>query len=130
MHTTDTKQTIINLLKEKNLSVQLVKEAGFKLFINHYRYLVTEEDEFGNTLVLKPLADLREHLLQYYITAKGGVTFAEIICPETGYSITANAECSKQDVYVRRVGINYALRRALRDLYDRINHRDNSPNSE
>ena len=130
MHTTDTKQTIINLLKSKQLTVQAVKNAGFKLFINHYRYLIKGEDAFGQTLALKPLAELRQNLLQYHITARGGMTFAEIVDPETGYSITATANCSKQDVYIRRVGIEYALRRALRDLYDRLNHRDNSPNSE
>lgn len=122
---TSTKEKIIELLKLHSLTVQAVKNMGFKLYIRHERNV---RDEINP--IYASLSEIRQHNLQDLIKPRGGTTIAEIIDPETEIVIVQRSECSLKDTYVRSVGINYALRRALRDLYARIIHKEESPNSE
>lgn len=120
-----TKEKIVQLLKSHNITVQAVKSMGFGLYISHSRNVGDIIEPIYTTL-----SEIRKNHIQDYISARGGITTAELIDNETGITIMQRAKCSVYDPYVKSVGINYALRRALRDLYNRLNHKENSSNSE
>ena len=49
MNNESLKQRIISLLKDRNLNVDTVRKAGFKLYISHYRYVGVDDHENGFT---------------------------------------------------------------------------------
>ncbi len=109
---TNTKQTIINLLKEKHLSVEKLQQAGFRSFITHWRYHKISHD----VLEMEPQYIIDEKGHRGEICAKGGKTYVELEEKNSGISAFGEAECSLQDPYVKNTGINYAIRRALRNM--------------
>ncbi len=121
MNTQNLKNKIIQLLKDKNLSVQKAKALGFETFITHHRYKrLSSDDGQEEGLMLIPLYDFDKDERTYNLSPKGGMTHVEIVDHETRKEASATAECSLYDAYERSVGIKYGLSRALRAMLDDI----------
>ncbi len=124
------KQTIINLLKSPSLTVEKVQRAGFRVYIQHYRYALNTDSSKDN-IVLVPLHKIPKDLrIGGTIRAKGGKTEVEIVDKSSNFSMLASAVCSPVDPYVKNDGIRLALTRALRDMLVEIRRKETIIHSE
>ncbi len=113
------KQRIIELLKQKQLTVEAAQKAGFKTYILHSRYRHIEDDKY----VLEPFYQIDKADREgSSLLPRGGECEIELVDNESGVNAKAVSICSLADTYVKSVGIQYGIRRALREMLYNIRH--------
>lgn len=98
------------------LNVKSLRQQKYKIRVTHYR-LVKAGAKFAmkGKPDLLPMHEIQTRNFQYAILAKGGKVVVELTSPNN-VSVSAEAECSKKDVYVKKEGVKLALERALDKL--------------
>lgn len=131
-NTIELKDKIINLLKSRELTVEAVRQLGFKTYITHNRNRqIDAVGIFG--YVEEPLFQIDKSDRQFNLIAYGGCTEVEVVDEKTGIQAKAIAICSPRDTYEKRIGIAYGLRRAFRDILGQIRNlecKDEKPYTE
>ncbi len=85
------------------MTIQLLRQQGYKVNCQHFRLSQTKG-------AMLPLKYFRLTASQGDIAAKSGLTILFVKSPQ-GVSYESLAECSKVDVFRRKIGIKIALER-------------------
>lgn len=96
------------LVLDNNVTVESLRKAGFKLRVKHIRKLVSR----GHA----PMYSIRDLGMQEDIVNNGGVTEVMLTTPDAKITVTGVAECGKKDQYNKKIGVQYAISRALKHL--------------
>jgi len=95
---------------ESIVSVNSFKQAGFKIFVNHYRrYRRYEGGKIHIDLISNVAAD------PAYCLPKGGATYVKLVCPN-GNEFSGLAKCCNTDSYNKRIGVSLALNDCIRKI--------------
>lgn len=84
-------------------TIKTLRQAGYKIRINHYRYLENQTD-------LVPMYEIRKNGWQQFITPKGGKTIMQVTTA-TGYDYQVVAGCKQCDSFNRKVAVLICLGR-------------------
>lgn len=90
-------------------AVHTLRKSGVKVNITHYRVVDTGVKNSRKKVL--PMHVIREKGWQPFIQAKGGKT--EVTLSYDNFSVTASAECSRKDAYIRKYGLKVGMERAL-----------------
>lgn len=96
--------------------IEILRALGWKIKVQHMRPLVGQEDlpyEIGSFWRKHELVRGEE------FSSKGGWTHVKITNPDNGLSCNGLAFCSPKDNFSKKIGLNIALGRALKEI-DRL----------
>lgn len=96
--------------------IEILRALGWKINVSHKRPLKGQEDlpfEIGGFWRKHELVNGEE------FSSRGGWTHIRITDPDNGLSYHGDAFCSSKDNFNKKIGLNIALGRALKEI-DRL----------
>jgi hypothetical protein len=106
-----------------NISVESLRQAGYKVWIRHNRFVVNPSTVLTNFKPGKPIkarlmpwSEIKQRKYNNYVLSKGGLVEVELR-DSNGVTVKATAKCWKCDPYVKREGVKRALEKAYAILH-------------
>ncbi len=99
---------LLTILSMENLTIQSLKDKGFKVKVNYLRYSNLD----ARSPRRKSLIHRHLFLDGRQISPKGGMTIVEITSPK-GETSLFKIKCSFSDVFDKKVGVKLALDKYL-----------------
>ena len=98
-----------------SLTVHAIRKSGFKVHVNHYRYIGNPKHDHN----LAAYFHIRNEKWQNRISPKGGLTTIDVY--DRGSSeplFHVQAKCSLKDAYNRKIALNVCLGRLESQMLD------------
>ena len=89
------------------ITVHSLRKSGYKVHINHYRYIDNPNEEHNLTSYFH----IRNEKWQDRVQVKGGLTTVEILDKDLKPLHMVEARCSKKDAFCRKVALDICLGR-------------------